>query len=345
MKLTEEQKNVIRNVVKFNKDIQKIAGYAGTGKSLIIGVLKQILPNFAVCAYTGKAANVLRKKDILASTIHGLIYKPVPLPDGKVIFELADNLDCSGVIIDEASMVSKEIHQDLTSFGIPLIYVGDHGQLEPIGSDFNLMKDPDFTLEKIHRNAGEIAHFAEFIRNGYKPSAFAHRKTDKVKFLSKYEASKHYQDVDQIICAYNKTRVQINEEVRHQRGLQGNRPQIGDKIMCLRNNRRNGLFNGMQGIVEEIFDYPSNKMIFSSYGVSYTVYYDPKQFGKDKYDFSHDRDDPDAFDFGDVCTCHKAQGDEWENVMGIEQKCDLWDHKRWCYTLASRTRERLWWVV
>ncbi|MFN9959486.1 MAG: hypothetical protein ACK55I_40875, partial [bacterium] len=69
-------------------------------------------------------------------------------------------------------MVGKTIYEDLRSFGKPLIFVGDHGQLEPIGDDFNLMREPDYRLETIHRNAGEIAHFAEYVRQGYRPSSW-----------------------------------------------------------------------------------------------------------------------------------------------------------------------------
>ena len=82
---------------------------------------------------SGKAANVLRKKGISnAATIHSLIYKP-HLSFGEVYWDLAESVPCSGFIVDEASMVSSDIFEDLQSFGIPIIFVGDHGQLEPSG--------------------------------------------------------------------------------------------------------------------------------------------------------------------------------------------------------------------
>ena len=186
MDLTPEQNHVLDEVLKFHKPIQKISGYAGTGKSFLVSVMKEKLPNFSVCTYTGKAVDVLRKKGISdACTIHSLIYKPLIDPNtnqialdenGSPIFILNPSIECSGVIIDEASMIGKDIYEDLCSFNIPLIFTGDGGQLEPIGdSNINLMANPDYTLETIHRNAGEIAYFAEFIRNGYRPAAFATR--------------------------------------------------------------------------------------------------------------------------------------------------------------------------
>ena len=43
-------------------------------------------------------------------------------------------------------MVSKEIFDDLLGYGIPILAVGDHGQLPPVNSNFNLMGDPDVRL-------------------------------------------------------------------------------------------------------------------------------------------------------------------------------------------------------
>ena len=78
VKLTNEQKGVILEILKFNRQEFRLGGLAGTGKSTIVLHLHKALPNFAVCAFTGKAANVLRQKGVLtASTIHSLIYKPL----------------------------------------------------------------------------------------------------------------------------------------------------------------------------------------------------------------------------------------------------------------------------
>ena len=80
--LTNEQKEIIRSIVSdFGSDqIQTLGGYAGTGKSTVIKILLDVLNrknrSFAVAAFTGKAANVLRKKGMPSSTIHGIIYQP-----------------------------------------------------------------------------------------------------------------------------------------------------------------------------------------------------------------------------------------------------------------------------
>lgn len=353
MQLTAEQNKVITEVLKFKKQITTVAGFAGTGKTSIIKYLAEQLPTFAVCAYTGKAANVLRRKGIESSTIHKLIYIPFPFDD-TFYFELAPALDFDGIIVDEASMVSKEIHEDLISFGLPIIFVGDHGQLPPIGNDVNLMAKPDFALEEIHRNAGEIAYFAEHIRKGKKPETFSASK--KVSFISQKDMKKHLTNVDQVICAFNKTRVGLNMDAKKQLLNSGRltpidgvgnlltTPLVDDKIMCLRNNYRNGLFNGMQGIITET-NPDERSLKFDFYGETFDVDYDHSQFMKERYDFSFDKEDPDPFDFAYAISCHKSQGDQWEKVMVMEQKCDKWDMKRWNYTAASRAMEQLLWIA
>lgn len=333
---------MIQEVMKLKKPVQVVSGYAGTGKSTLIRHLADLLPNFAVCAFTGKAANVLRGKGIPAKTIHSLIYKANKEDDGKVYFSLANSLDVDGVIVDEASMVSEYLHRDLKSFGKPLIFVGDHGQLEPIGDKFNIMSAPDYILETIHRNAGEIAHFAEYIRMGYKPGSWEIRNGvgRKIKFLSKFSYKSALSSADQTICAYNKTRAEINHMVRDDLG-RGAGPAIGDRVVCLRNHSKLGLFNGMQGVIRQI--YADDFMLFESDDNCFEVPFDRSVFNQVKYEFSGDRDAPMPFDYCYAATCHKCQGSEYDSVLVLEQKSDLWDHKRWAYTAASRARDRLFW--
>ena len=354
MELTPEQQSVIQGILSSikTKNIVTMGGLAGTGKTTCIKVLNKFLKNWAVCAYTGKAANVLRKKGLDSSTIHSLIYKPDMDGAGNVkkdkngspIFILNPDFDAEGILVDEASMVNKEIYQDLLSFNKPIIFVGDHGQLEPIGSDINLMANPDYKLEQIHRNAGPIAHFAEFVRKGYRPAAYQHGGK-QVQFIDKRYSDPHFNQVNQIICGFNRSRVDINKEVRKTAGYPDNFPVIGEKIMCLRNNKQLGLFNGMQGTVEHLFSKPKNKMTFFSDGIGYDVLFDPHAFNMERQPQNYGRDDPLPFEFCYAVTCHKAQGDEWDKVLVIEQQCKSWDFRRWAYTAASRAKQSLIWAV
>ena len=352
MPLTMEQKNVIKGILHDinNQQVITMGGWAGTGKTTVARVLIQALEQkgltFLPCAYTGKATNVLRKKGMHANTIHSTIYQPYKNENDETVWSLAPLskiLDdgINGFIADEASMVSREIHQDLSSYGLPIIYIGDHGQLEPIGSNFNLMQNPMYRLEQIHRNAGEIAHFANHIRQGHSAKSF--NGATKVQIVNESAIQeRHLASVDQIICAFNKTRVKLNERVRVEKKIQYTYIAKGEKVICLRNNRKQGLFNGMQGIVQKVhknerFDFLSDDKFYEK------VHYDPDQFGMESnsFDFAQSAN---PFDYAYAITCHKCQGDEFNNVIVYQQHCDKWDNIRWAYTAASRARQGLIWV-
>lgn len=348
--LTAEQQGVILGVVegikKKGRLVQTLGGYAGTGKTSVVAYMVLALRNFAVCSYTGKAAQVLRRKGVPASTIHSLIYRPLTQPDGSVSFQLADRLDCEGILVDEASMVTAEIDTDLRSFGLPVVYVGDHGQLPPVGNDFNLMAEPMYRLEKIHRNAGPIAHFCQWVRHGNPARAFPHR-SGQVQFLRTWDVTpKILAQVDQTICAYNRTRVDLNDRTRSALGF-GGLLQRGERVMCLRNNRTLGVFNGMQGYVRSLWTEKKKRhyLRFEADDVEVPrVLYDPKQFGQKKTVTEYGRDGPIPFDYAYAATAHKSQGDQFDDVLVFEQVCSLWPHPRWAYTAGSRAKERLRWV-
>lgn len=350
MKLSEEQKDILKRIFKSikNNQVQTLGGYAGTGKSTVIKSLSQILTakglTYHCCAFTGKAANVLKRKGLISSTIHSAIYKPEV--NGEDIFwslksryELAEQID--GFIVDESSMVSKDIYDDLCSFGLPIIFVGDHGQLEPVNCNFNLMANPMYTLEKVHRNAGEIAHFAEHLRKGKSPDSFEGK--EKVQVVSRNAVEdRHLAQVDQIICGFNRSRVELNERVRKEKKINLTYVIEGEKIICLRNNRKQALFNGMQGIVVKVrkkdrFDFESDNVIFSK------IKYDLDTFGKEKYEFKFAQE-ANPFDYAYAITAHKSQGDEFGSVIAFEERSSKWDHVRWCYTVASRAKNSLIWA-
>jgi len=57
-------------------------------------------------------------------------------------------IDVKLIIVDEASMVNYDIWQDLLSFNLPILAIGDHGQLPPIEGKFNLMENQILNLKK-----------------------------------------------------------------------------------------------------------------------------------------------------------------------------------------------------
>lgn len=348
MILTERQKDAVRSLLKgLDTDhVQTLGGYAGTGKSTVIKWLAEAKKskNFCVCAFTGKAANVLRRKGLeKASTIHRAIYKPYEQDDGSVEFALVKpwEFGYDGFIVDESSMVSEEIYNDLLTFQKPIIFVGDHGQLEPVNSKFNIMSEPMYRLEEVIRNAGEIAHFAEHIRKGGHVHTF--ETSGAVQIGNIDDATDEILlGTDQIICAYNKTRVGFNQRIRDALGYKG-LIEIGERVMCLKNSQKVGVFNGMQGKVANI-DPIRGTFDFDTDG-NYIPYveYSEEAFGKEKFEVKG-RNPEIPFDYAYCITCHKSQGDEWSNVIVLEQFCKNWDHIRWAYTAASRAKTGLIWL-
>lgn len=351
--LSHKQLDAARYLLQSEKQVRTCGGYAGTGKTRLLSHLAAARPMWRVCAFTGKAASILRRKGVHAWTIHASIYRSVWEGSRFVRWEKKSKRDlgCEGFLIDEASMVSKDIYEDLLSYGLPIIAVGDHGQLPAVGEDAGLMLEPDARLEELHRNAGPIAKFAEYLRKGGAAYDWPHNgipwtQTPNGSVFVTEQARDHFQSADQVICAFNRTRVAMNKAI-----VGRTQPRDGDRIMCLDNDAQTGVFNGMQGTMTWI-DTREKTLGFLPYhhdagdGVI-NVRYDPDAWNNPKREKKkQQRGMRVGFDFGYAITAHKAQGDEWNKVVVIEQRCDkLWDHSRWAYTAASRAKESLVWQV
>jgi exodeoxyribonuclease-5 len=329
-----------------------LGGLAGTGKTTIVSYLARCLPKPVIACPTGKAANVLQSKGVDARTIHSLIYEPFGKSNGQVRFRLRRHLDAETLIIDEASMVTSKIHGDLCSFSKPILFVGDHGQLEPVGENANLMKDPDVCLEQIHRQAegNPIIRLAKAFRDGRENQVRAAMRNGiwqdqmgrcTVTTRSRLDAYLH--SGMQVIVGFNKPRHELNSKIRGNLGRKG-APSPGEKLICLQNNARFNLFNGQEcvvtgvrdqrgGIVELELEIEDGRLI--------TAPCLARQFGvgpiKDHRDVAVL-----LMDFGYVLTVHKAQGSAWPEVLVLESTfASSWDARRWRYTATTRARERI----
>ena len=257
-----------------------MGGYAGTGKSSLIAEVRKSLPprwKVAFCAYTGKASGVMKDKLISANainnndyvgTIHSLCYRPREDPDTKlIVFERVPYIGYDLVVVDEASMVNKELFNDLRSYGIPMLFVGDHGQLPPISTDdFNLMSNPFIRLEEVHRfgNNNALLDLSVMARNGDSiPFKVFDDKVAKVKEsdpLVNDFIQNHLKDFSDgvCLCGTNNTRVDVNQLIRLNLGviedIDDKIPRIGDRVVCLKNNKNlvEPIYNGMLGRLESI---------------------------------------------------------------------------------------------
>ena len=90
MILTNKQEQGLKIAVKRHKEGYKytvISGYAGSGKTTLVRFIVEALnvdeDRVCYCAYTGKAAEVLRRKgNKNVCTLHKLLYESIPRPAG-----------------------------------------------------------------------------------------------------------------------------------------------------------------------------------------------------------------------------------------------------------------------
>lgn len=327
-----------------------LGGYAGTGKTTTIKALLERLDEkeirSSVMSFTGKAVSVLRRKGVeKARTIHNTIYHLNP-DTGE--FELSYGLGADVIIVDEASMISRDLYSDLSSFEIPVLYVGDMGQLEPVGDDPRLMEEPDFVLDTIHRQAqnSPIIQFAERIRFNM-PYTYG-RLGDELKILPSRELDSYIDKVDQVICGFNRTKNSINTSYRQEKYGHANKMfEDGEKIVCMRNNSRFGVFNGTQAkVIRTVSSYGTvhridleldDGKIVESIPADIGVLHGAESVPKGVRLTHHTT----YWDFAYCTTCHKAQGSEWDSVAVLVEPSNLWNQIRWNYTAVTRAAKKL----
>jgi len=198
---TDDQLQLIERLANYlafqnRKDLFIIRGYAGTGKTTIIGsivsTLKMMHFKSVLLAPTGRAAKVMSGySGIPAHTIHRYIYRIKEDGFGNAKFMRKENKAKQTVyIVDEASMISGEydgqthLLHDLIDFVSEsehsrLIFVGDVAQLPPVNSELSPALIPiffknqyglrvdGFELKQVVRqeSASEILELATYLRN------------------------------------------------------------------------------------------------------------------------------------------------------------------------------------
>jgi exodeoxyribonuclease-5 len=361
--LTEEQEAIKRAVLEDleSRQIITVGGYAGTGKTVLLRDLFETLERQGVeclvCTPTGKAAHVLKSKGVTnVKTIHSALYRLDGISyktqtqeryDGAIVEqEVVHGMSwrwkgcgASVLLIDEGSMMSQHMYEDILESDMQCVVFGDHGQLPPVKQPKGLlMEEPDYRLETLHRNAGPLACFCEHLRKGGNPSDFS--ECEAVRSVK--GCPDLYAKVEQVICARNRTRQRINRAVRNVLGYPEDEPVVeGERLISLMNSRYHSLFNGSQVVVDKVLK--RNKLLVRHDGELTKVKYLPDLIGLVKQG-EFDRREGHPFDWAYAITAHKAQGSEWDWVAVVDEPMPGCDRKKWRYTAASRTKERLFWV-
>ena len=390
IELTKKQQEGLKIAVaryKAHEPWTCIAGYAGTGKSTLIQFIISALnldPEEDVCyvAYTGKAANVLKQKGCPnAITAHKLLYWAKPTPSGKFIFKPKPALEkkFKVIVVDEVSMLPKDMWDLLISHKVHVLATGDPGQLPPIDPNTNnhILDTPHIFLDEIMRQAqdSEIIRLSMWVREN-KPLADFPCSNSQVQIIEpKNVVSGMYDWADQIICSTNANRVEINNFVRKTKNF-GPEPAIGDKVISLTNHwdylSNSGNWALTNGSIGEITFFNKQNIRVPKYISSFPITYmftditleDGDCFNSTPIDYellktgvsvltpkqiyqlnknNTTLDAPFDFTYAYAITTWKAQGSEWDKVLGFEEKFpfDKETHQRCLYTLVTRAKEKL----
>jgi exodeoxyribonuclease-5 len=388
--LSDDQRDAYSAVTRWmrgrEESLLTMGGYAGTGKSTLLALLAYSYPNkkIAFCAYTGKAAGVLRQKIFptggahkhYIGTIHRLIYFPLVDPKtGEVIrwCRKPDLEEYDLIVVDEASMIDELLYNDIVSYGIPVLAVGDHGQLPPVMGDFNLMESPQLRLERIHRQAenNPIIKLSAYVReHGDLPENAPQGilyicRSDLRRVLTRIYGSKELNIHNAAFLAgTNRTRQEVNTTIRNIRfsGQCGPKPVVGDQLICLK-NAKDTVFNGMRGHLENIAPYERSShhyrasIRFPDDEIEFEGPISVHQFGRLRTFSSFDELAPFGLtgvkdweevglllDYGYAMTVHKAQGSSFECVVLLYERLrgqSSDEFRRWLYTGVTRCADVL----
>src|SRR4029079_6845527 len=337
------------------RQVFRLFGYAGTGKTTLARhIAEDTDGEVKFAAFTGKAASVMRGKGCRgACTIHSLIYRARESGEEIPSFDLWDEAPASEaelIIIDECSMVDAELGRDLMSFGVPVLVLGDPAQLPPIqGGGFFTEAEPDAMLTEVHRQAEDnpIIRLSMDIRAGLdlEPGRYGESEIVTRARLDPQRVI----GADQVLVGRNATRRAYNMRMRQRRGFAGELPATGDKLVCLRNNKRKGLVNGALWSVKEKPSAQRNiiKMRltpddgFAGKGIKVSVRPECITGGIEGLEWMM-RKNFDEFDYGYVLTVHKSQGSQWDDVVLFDESAVFSEtRQRWLYTGVTRAAKRL----
>lgn len=275
------------------------------------------------------------------------------------------------VIIDESSMLSPEQVEDIRHFGIPILLVGDNGQLPPIMAEMNRWTlKPDVQLDRIHRQGSDsgILQAAHDVRRNGRMGQLSYGTGDTVRLdMSDPQMAGVFERWDHgsdrlIITHTNRLRAMFNASLREKGPVRS-----GDRVVALggkayptprtsAEGKASGtsieVHNGMTGTVRAVMDHggPTFDMVVELDDHEQATDAEPvrilamdcarAQFGAEK-DLPINSDDrprgSHLWDYAYALTAHKAQGSEYSKVMVMDDLPP--NYAQWLYTSITRAKD------
>lgn len=347
-----------------NDQVFRTFGYAGTGKTTIARAIADRLRDdnrkTHYCAFTGKASMVMRRAGCEnAQTIHSSIYSVEIDDKGRATFRLAEDgpfADVDLIVVDECSMVGEEIGKDMLSFGKPILVLGDPAQLPPVsGGGFFTGGEPDVMLTEIHRQAegNPIIRLASAVRKGdiVDLGAYGESAVVSAREMGKDRLAARVFAADQVLVGTNARRALYNQRMRQHYGRKKETPEIGDRIVCRRNDKAVGIFNGETFTVTKMVrsfqpDVIKLEAASADTGRDVDLRIRAECFTKGLPALKdlewEDVKGTQQAEFAYALTVHLAQGSQWDDVVlfddsGVFRE----DARRWLYTGITRAASRI----
>jgi len=355
-KLSEMQAEAVGMITDWinlpSHQIFRLFGYAGTGKTTTIAAaVNNLNLKVAYIAYTGKAASVMRNNGLPAQTLHNLIYrfdsedkKTKELRFSLNPESLAKTVDL--IVVDECSMVGEPTARDLLSFGTPVLAIGDPAQLPPVkGAGYFTDATPDALLSEVHRQALDSPVLKMATQTRHREPLVRGKYGDSEVTLGADMDEDRLWSADQVLVGTNATRKRLNRRARSHFNVQGQYPQFGEKVVCLRNNYQLGILNGEMFNVMECEEIGSKTLGMKLYNaedgrsVEVPVH---KHFFDGRAAQDWELMQSAHLDFGYALTVHKSQGSQWNDVVVVDESTVFRDNSwRWLYTGITRAAKRV----
>lgn len=282
---------------------------------------------------------------ILTSALKTGLSNVKDLVSANPIFALnleSDLREANLLVIDEVSMVPESVITDALSFGVPVLVMGDLGQLPPVKAISPFSKEkPDFELQEIHRQAKDspIIYLATLARQGKRLPLGTHGNCIVTRESLEEEALA----ADQIIVGRHVTRWATNDKVRMLQGRTGILPNPGEKVICRHNDAKRGLLNGDQFIVDDCKDTGKHQCMLSIHNEDLSLRLPCwKAYFHREEPNPYMKKDAGCMDHSYAITANASQGGQWPTVyVRDESKYFRGAESKWLYTACSRPTTKL----
>ena len=330
--------------------------------------------NVLFLAFQGKAANRLALEGLPARTIHSAIYNVVTEverdPEGHVVYKengkpkytihfylkrnLGKKIDL--IVIDEASMVSSQLAQDVLSFDIPVIAIGDLNQLPPVFGDGYFLEHPDFILKHIMRQkeGDPIIFLSQEILKGHRLDYGVYGKSAVIRKSDL--AIQNFAEADIVLTGTNALRARINQYYREYINKFDNLdfPHFGEKLICRKNNWGREIGKGIfltNGTTGTIADLHHEEFTKTELNIDFKPDFTNKVFRDLRIDYKHLLTQGESstegkifsnkFEFAYAISVFLSQGSQWKNVLFLNENFmnTKEDRKRFTYTGITRASE------